>query len=99
MRLMSITGDERTIEWGGKDTGAAVGYCRPPAEKRMMAEACGNRTHLARVRRHAGFEDQESHQAQSASNRPRCETIDHQDANPSARRTPDSVGEADEALA
>jgi len=32
-----------------------------------MAEACGNRTHLARVRRHAGFEDQEGHQAQSAS--------------------------------
>jgi hypothetical protein len=33
----------------------------------MLAEACGNRTHLTRVRRHAGFEDQESHQAQSAS--------------------------------
>ena len=33
----------------------------------MVAEACGNRTHLARVRRHAGFEDQEGHQAQSAS--------------------------------
>ncbi len=33
----------------------------------MMAEACGNRTHLARVRRHADFEDQEGHQAQSAS--------------------------------
>lgn len=32
-----------------------------------LAEACGNRTHLARVRRHAGFEDQEGHQAQSAS--------------------------------
>ncbi len=33
----------------------------------MVAEACGNRTHLARVRRHTGFEDQEGHQAQSAS--------------------------------
>ncbi len=33
----------------------------------MVAEACGNRTHLARVRRHAGFEDQEGHQAQSTS--------------------------------
>ncbi len=33
----------------------------------MVAEACGNRTHPARVRRYAGFEDQEGHQAQSAS--------------------------------
>jgi hypothetical protein len=33
----------------------------------MLAEACGNRTHLARIRRHAGFEDQEGHQAHSAS--------------------------------
>ena len=33
----------------------------------LVAEACGNRTHLARVRRHTGFEDQEGHQAQSAS--------------------------------
>ena len=36
----------------------------------MLAEACGNRTHLARIRRHAGFEDQEGHQAHSASIRP-----------------------------
>ena len=33
----------------------------------MLAEACGNRTHLARVECHAGFEEQEGHQAQSAS--------------------------------
>ncbi len=32
-----------------------------------MAEACRNRTYPARIRRHAGFEDQEGHQAQSAS--------------------------------
>ncbi len=33
----------------------------------MVAEACGNRTHLAGISRHAGFEDQEGHQAQSTS--------------------------------
>lgn len=50
--------------------GLRVGDCPGERMARCVAEACGNRTHRPAFGGPTGFEDRESHQAQSASFRP-----------------------------